>query len=384
MTQWANADSRLVQTDPFVGRRRNRWLVVVGVYAVITLYFCLQNVLPDLTLGRPVDWEQAVLAESIYWAIWVVITPLILMWARRFPLAGPGRLPALGAHVSLAVLIAVLQDGLYRLIVLRGLQGHSFPALVDGWPEIRAGWLAGSLTGFYKYWMIVGIFTAIDIYRRYRRREREALDLQVQTVHLESQLTNARLEALRMQLHPHFLFNTLNAISVLISGGEMERARGMLLRLSDLLRVSLDTAGAANVPLKEEIEFLRSYLEIEQIRFEDRLQVDLDIDSQTLDVLIPYLILQPLVENAVRHGISNRLEPGVIVVESRIENGILVLEVRDSGPGLPAGEIKEGVGLSNTRERLRQQYGDAHSFELRHATEGGLMVRLSIPIQRNL
>lgn len=365
--------------------RRREWIVIAAVYVVVTLYFILQSVLPDLTLGRPVNWQREVLAESVYWLIWAAITPLILAFTRRLPLHEEHRWRNLGAHLLLVLLVAPFQDGLWRSFMIFGVQDDTVRQVVEDWPMYGAGWLAGSLTSFYKYWMIVGVYTSIDVYRKYRRREREALDLRIRTAELETRLTNARLEALRMQLHPHFLFNTLNAISVLISDGHTRKARQMLLRLSDLLRVTLERAEESDVPLKQELEFLETYLEIERIRFEDRLEVRMDIEPETLDVPVPYLILQPIVENAVKHGVTDRLGPGRIVVGSSMEDGRVVLEVRDSGPGLrtnAAGGPTDGVGLSNTRERLQKQFGADHTFEFDEAPEGGLRVTISFPDRR--
>lgn len=365
--------------------RRREWLVIAAVYLVVTLYFILQGVLPDLTLGRPVNWQREVLGESVYWLIWAAITPFILAFTRRLPLHEEHRWRNLGAHLLLVLLVAPFQDGLWRSFMILGVQDETLRQVAEDWPLYGASWLAGSLTSFYKYWMIVGVYTSIDFYRKYRRQEREALDLRIRTAELETRLTNARLEALRMQLHPHFLFNTLNAISVLISDGYARKARQMLLRLSDLLRVTLDQAGEADVPLKQELEFLETYLEIERIRFEDRLQVRLDIEPETLDIPVPYLILQPIVENAVKHGVTERLGAGEIVIRSAVEDGRATLEVRDSGPGFEpdmADVPIDGVGLSNTRERLQKQFGDEHSIEFSRAAEGGLCVTISIPDRR--
>ena len=364
---------------PIIQRRWVRWLVILGVYLWIALYFCLQNVLGYVTRGQPVPWDRAVLSELVYWLIWVVLTPFILWYARRFRIERGHWGRSLPMHVLLGLVLAPLQEGLWRLVHYLGIAGQSVAEMVGAWLQWRGSWLVGSLTSFYKYWLIIAVYYTFDYYRKYRRREREALDLQLRTAHLEAQLTNARLDALEMQLHPHFLFNTLNAISVLMNAGEVERANAMLLRLSDLLRVTLDSAGARVVPLKQELDFLRRYLEIEQIRFQDRLTVQMEIEPETLDAQVPNLILQPLVENAIRHGIAARLASGRIVVASRRNNGHLVLEVRDDGPGLAEGAFAEGVGLTNTRARLHQHYGEAHRFELGNADEGGLRVALTLP-----
>jgi LytS/YehU family sensor histidine kinase len=211
---------------------------------------------------------------------------------------------------------------------------------------------------------------AIEYYRRYQNRELKASQL-------EARLAQAQLEVLKMQLQPHFLFNTLHAISALMYR-DVESADRMITRLSDFLRLAIESSGVQEVPLKREMEFLDKYLEIEQVRFGERLDVRRWIDAAALDLLVPNLVLQPLVENAVRHGIAPRAEGGRIEVIARVAAGLLTVEVLDDGPG-PSGEISEGVGLSNTRARLEQLYGAAARLELGAGPHGGFLARLTIP-----
>jgi LytS/YehU family sensor histidine kinase len=227
------------------------------------------------------------------------------------------------------------------------------------------------------YWAIVSVSHALDISRRYRERE-------VRAIELEKRLTEARLHALQMQLNPHFLFNTLHAISALMHDN-VEAADRMITRLSDLLRATLANSDRQEVSLRQEIEFLRRYLEIEQTRFGPRLTVKMEIAPDTWDALVPNLILQPLVENAIRHGIEPRAQPGIVELTTYAVNGQLRMEVKDNGVGLSAGQPeREGVGLSNTRARLQQLYGAAHTFEMRGAVGAGLSVRLAIPLKTAL
>ncbi|HET8677491.1 MAG TPA: histidine kinase [Blastocatellia bacterium] len=188
-----------------------------------------------------------------------------------------------------------------------------------------------------------------------------------------------------MQLHPHFLFNTLNSVSALLDE-DVEAADEMLARLGDLLRMTLTNSGAQEVTLQEELEFLRCYLEIERVRFQDRLTIQMDIDPQALDALVPNLILQPIVENAIRHGIASRINPGRIEIRAARAGDALQLQVKDNGPGIQtksdlAVTSREGVGLSNTRARLKQLYGPRHRFELSDAVGGGLLLTIEIPFQ---
>ncbi len=229
-------------------------------------------------------------------------------------------------------------------------------------------------SGLLIYASIIAIRNALDTYRKYQERE-------VRAAQLEAQLTQAHLDALRKQLHPHFLFNTLNTVSILIDE-DTGAARNMLVRLSDLLRSTLDGAKTHEVSLKQELEFIESYLEIERMRFHDRLTVEMHIDPKTLSAQVPDLILQPLVENAIRHGIATRSAAGTIQIHADRMNGDLRLQVRDNGKGLPHGQqqlSKTGVGISNTQSRLQQLYGFKHSFEIHNLDEGGVMVNITIP-----
>jgi len=226
------------------------------------------------------------------------------------------------------------------------------------------------------YWTIVGVGHALAYYRKYREREMLA-------IMLESRLAQTQLQMLKMQLQPHFLFNTLNAISALMHQ-DVELADQMLARLAQLLRATLESAGTQEVPLKQELEFVELYLEIEQARFGPRLVVHIDAEAETMDAGVPNLILQPLVENAIRHGIAPRPQTGHIEIRARRENGELRVEIMDDGPGL-AGDSsvpqREGVGLTNTRARLRQLYGNAHQFTLANRAGGGLVVTVCVPFR---
>jgi len=232
-----------------------------------------------------------------------------------------------------------------------------------------------TLSNIFKYWIVVLGYLGWHYYKAYRGRERQAAAL-------ATELVQARLQALRMQLNPHFLFNTLNTISALIHENP-DAADRMIVRLSELLRRTLDRGDVQEVPLREELEFLRSYLEIEQMRFPDRLTVTFDIEPKTQDLLVPHLILQPLVENALRHGILPREEAGRVEISARVVAGQhLELKVRDDGNGLPTGNGspgREGIGLQNVRSRLAQLYGAAQQFEIGNASAGGVEARIRIP-----
>jgi hypothetical protein len=221
------------------------------------------------------------------------------------------------------------------------------------------------------YWIIVSMVHALTWYRRSQERERSALQL-------EARLADARLEALRMQLHPHFLFNTLNAISTLVHR-DATAADEMIGNLSELLRATLDTT-AQEIPLRQELNFLDRYLEIQQVRFGNRLQVEKEIDARTLEVKVPTLILQPLVENAIRHGIEPQTGQGRLHISASRDDQTLHLRVRDNGAGSkPANEAKDGIGIANTRSRLQQLYGPAARLTLTTGADGGFIATIDLP-----
>ena len=236
---------------------------------------------------------------------------------------------------------------------------------------------ATSISGSSSYWILVGVHEAWRNYRRFTQGELRASQL-------EARLAQAQLEVLKGQLHPHFLFNTLHAISTLIHR-DPDAADEMLAQLSDLLRMTLATVGVQEVPLQQELEFLRRYLDIQQTRFADRLRVIVDVPADTLDVRVPNQVLQPLVENAIHHGVDARRGDGLVEIRARAEGDMLRLEVRDDGPGLkttpgaapkPAGS---GIGLSNTRARLHELYGPKSALELADYPAGGTLVSLLDP-----
>ncbi len=314
-----------------------------------------------------------------YWYAWAVLVPGMLWMARRYRF-GRNTWPTAIAMHCLGVLVftfahAVLTIGARGLIIyaLGGGEetiGRSF----EFWPSFRELFFLNFDWEMMTYWAVVGLSHALDFHRESRARELTA-------AHLETRLAEAHLQALQRQLHPHFLFNTLHTISALMHR-DTEAADAMLERLSDLLRLTLDRVGTQQVCLKDELDFIDKYLEIERARFGDRLQVRFDIDPAVLDASVPNLLLQPLVENAVRHGIAPKVGGGLVEISARRDGDQLRLMVRDNGFGLPADTLlafNEGVGLSNTRSRLLHLYGDRHQFTFQRPDGGGLAVSVAIP-----
>jgi len=360
-------------------RRWMRWGLVFLCWAIIGAFFAGRNIVSAVSRGAPIAWAPGVCFEMIYWLIWGLYTPVIFWFAGRYRIQDRHRkwgvLRLFGFGLLVAPLQVMLEAAINNLIAWRALHHPTEEILrrVALMPRII---LIESFTGLATYAVIVGVFYAFDYYQKYRERELRAAQL-------EGRLAQAELQNLKTQLQPHFLFNTLHAISVLMQEN-VPAANRMLVRLSELLRMTLESAGAQEVTLKQEMEFAQRYLEIEQTRFQDRLSVKTEVDTAALDARVPSLLLQPLVENALRHGISRRAGAGLLEICAQREGDNLRLQVRDNGPGLQTdanGVMVKGVGLSNTRARLNQLYGSAHSFEIGNAEGGGVLVTVTIPFR---
>lgn len=310
-----------------------------------------------------VTWAELLVRALADWWPWVVLAPLIVLLAERFRFE-PRRWPvAMMVHLPAAVIFSVGKTAIKASVLDQ----------IFGADRIRGG--VGELArGALLYLAFVAAVHGLESQRRYRERA-------LRTSQLESQLAQSRLQALRMQLHPHFLFNTLHAIATLMHR-DVNAAEQMLTRLSELLRLTLEEEGADRVSLDRELDILRRYLAIEEVRFGDRLEVVIDAADDCRDALVPNLLLQPLAENAVRHGISARAGTGRITVRARREGDTLVLDVSDDGPGFPDTTDRTGVGLANTHARLGQLYGRAAHVAIENPPDGGARVRIAIPFER--
>lgn len=336
-------------------------------WTLLGLSYASQFKISSAKAGLEVSWTHAINHALADWYVFALLSIPVGRVARRFRFESGTRARSFMAHLTASILFS----GAYmvlRAFVGQWQSGADFSEAFK--PLLVKAWHFNLLV----YWVIVAVSQAFDYYRRYRERELRAAEL-------EKGLAQAKLQALQMQLNPHFLFNTLHSISSLMHK-DVEAADRMIARLSDLLRAALEGAGTQEVALQQELDLLQLYLGIEQIRFGNRLTVKMNIAPDTLKARVPNLILQPLVENAIRHGIEPRARPGCIEVQAHCQNGNLALAVSDNGAGLGQnGAIKEGVGLSNTRARLRELYGDAHRFELLRGAEGGVRIELSIPLR---
>jgi sensor histidine kinase YesM len=236
--------------------------------------------------------------------------------------------------------------------------------------------------GVIRYWAVIALQAMYRSQENAKSREREAFELKVQTSELAQQLAAAQLSALKMQLQPHFLFNTLGAIIVLVQQQKTAEAEAMVARLGDLLRLALDDVDAQEVPLWRELDFLRLYLSIEEVRFKDRLRVHIAAEPALSDALVPHMVLQPIVENAVRHGLGQSEEAVTIDVRAMKRDGSLALIVTDDGPGLQRTRPEQpGIGLANTRSRLERLYGDAASLIAENSAPHGARVTITLPFR---
>jgi two-component system LytT family sensor kinase len=306
-----------------------------------------------------------------YWYAWALVTPSIVWLSQRFRFERQGLLRALAVHVPAVVLyslshIGIMQAAQWWLVTS---EGGTFP----WWDETQRAALVNLDWSMMTYWAIVGLSHAVIYYRESRDRELRASQL-------ETRLVEAQLKTLQQQLHPHFLFNTLNSISVLMHR-DTAAADRTLMRLSDLLRLTLERLGDQDVTLDAELDFLRKYLDIERIRFADRLAIRFDIAPETLTARVPTLLLQPLVENAIKHGVARRTGIGHIAITARRDHDKLWIEVRDDGVGLSEDAlvaIHKGIGVSTTRARLEHQFGADFRFEF-HRLSQGVAVIVAVP-----
>jgi signal transduction histidine kinase len=361
---------------------RNGRLVVLGLWTFLGLLESTNAYVGAQLRDYPADWGSALIGNMPWWYFWAALTPVALLLARRFRFDGGHAVRSVVVHVGAAALLTVIHlsvtGALYWFTNTRG--SLQMPSMV--W-QIRSLIQGYGMLDLVTYGGIVGAVFAVDFYRRFRDEEITTAGLQLRAAQLESTMNQARLDALRMELNPHFLFNTLNAISGLVRRNENDAAVSMLARLGDLLRVTLERDSAQEVPLETELEVLQSYLAIERIRFHDRLVVDVDVQPNALSALVPTLILQPLVENAVRHGVAPVPGPGRVSIAARRTNGHLVIEVRDTGPGFRenSGKTRRGVGLTNTASRLEQLYGDHAHLDLGTNPGGGAAVSMTLPFR---
>ena len=348
------------------------WFLIFAAWLVPALLSGCNTYVQNRLDGRPQDWRW-VLFSGIDWLLYAVLTPFVFRASRRFPLEREHLARNITLHVAGALGMCVAWAALGTLLRL-GI----FPAGADTTAhKVWLGFVSWVFTtlpfGVGAYFALVGIQHSFFFFAQARDRETQA-------ARLAAQLSEARLGALRMQLNPHFLFNSLNAITVLVRDRNTVDASRMLELLSDVLRQVLRTDESHETALSREVEFLERYLAIEQVRFSDRLRPRIDIAAALARAAVPRFLLQPLVENALRHGIARRADAGLVQVSAHREGEQLVLTVRDDGPGLPAmQDMGSGVGLSNTRARLAALYDSHGTLEIANAAGGGVIATVRLP-----
>ena len=354
-----------------------KWGTLFGFWALFSFLNANQVYFEMLHKpGMHHSWWRIVFWQLAVWWVWGGLTPIVLGLGRKVTGAHASWLRGLLIHLPFSLLLPaahVAASTELRILI------QPFDVWSDTRPffdQLSSEMRSLFLFDFFVYWAVLGVGHAFDSRERYRERESAASEL-------KAQLAQARLEALKVQLHPHFLFNTLHTISGLVRAGDRQPAVNMIAGLSELLRRALDSADEQEVPLREELKFVELYLDIQLVRFSDRLTVRTDIAPEASDALVPNMILQPLVENAIRHGLSPCETPGTISISAYRSGRMLHVEVSDDGPGLQSGwriEESGGIGLANTVERLRRLYGADQRFELRNVVGVGSGVTASVRI----
>jgi sensor histidine kinase YesM len=353
-----------------------RWFWIVSICFGLGLFDALQDVAVMRTEGLHHPLTRLFAAMLLSWLPWALATPVVLRLQRQYPLQRTMLAPWL-IHAVALVIIAVI-SGLWDAVLQKFLHPWSSTSAALSFVML-------SLTKFYGELLSCVVLYSVVLLVGHMLESRERLALQrTEAARLNEQLSKAQLNALRQQIEPHFLFNTLNAISGLVREERNEAAVGMIAGLSDLLRHTLRDSKTQEVPLEEELQFLQKYLDIQKIRFADRLQLSVDIDREFFSARVPSFILQPIVENAVKHGIAARANGGAIRITAIRSNGLITFRVYNDGPSLPAGWEKNqsGVGISNVRNRLQSLYGNAFDLTIRNQAPGGVEVSVSMPFRQ--
>jgi two-component system LytT family sensor kinase len=364
----------LLQATPDMGR--TRWILILCAWTIVGLLFTVREIVVASVHGGHVNWVIVGVIELVYWNVWAACTPLVVALAKRFPLTGQRFVSHIAIHTVTSFMMAPL-GSVTAYFLSRGLLELLFrmtdPGALRLLSTFTVSVLSMSFTGILTYWLVVGLYQSVHFYQA-------AMERQTIAAQLETQLSHAELENLKSQLHPHFLFNSLHTIGVLMQE-DVEAASHLLVSLGDLLRMALERR-ENEITLRSELEFVGKYLEIEQTRFHDRLKVRMDVPPDLLGVYVPSLALQPLVENAIKHGISVDSAAGRLEITAQRNNGRVSLRVRDDGPGLaPGSRLRFGVGLTNVQSRLKQLYGEESSLELTRGDGRGCEAIITIPLR---
>ena len=342
--------------------KRDVGLIFVG-WTILAIAAGMQAAIYVVSGGHAARWPTAFRDSFIDWYLCAIFTPVFVFMVSRWPLGKGKHWRIWTGYVTLVALCTVLKFAL-AVLIARAI----YPGAKTSIQESLSG---DFVFQFFAFMAVVGVLLALVYYRSFRDRETRAAQL-------EATLSRAQLDALRVQLHPHFLFNTLNSIATLIHI-DPDAADEMLGRLAELLRVTLERGDVQEVALDDELKTLDRYVEIMRVRFRDRLSVDIAVSSQAQNCMVPHFILQPLLENAIEHGVDRVLGKCTVRLRGDVSAGVLSLTVSDHGPGLPGGRPADGIGLSNTRRRLSALYGDTAALQIESGESGGLSATLKIP-----
>jgi two-component system LytT family sensor kinase len=373
VTSWLVGSGKLIGDSRlkafFMTSRPIRWLAYLGGWTLFALFFISEDTGRLVYQGRTVQWHGYLVVWLTTAYAWAFLTPFVWWLAGRFPIERRTWWRNGALHLLASLCFALIEEVLFSWITpMFGLPW--FPR------NFAATFRAVVPIDFHLnvtiYLLIVGVQHGVSYYRKFLERERRAAQL-------ENQLAQARLSALSMQLHPHFLFNTLNAIVVLVRQHRTAEADEMLTNLSELLRQTLAGWETQEIPLHREVELVNLYLHIQRVRFQDRMSVEMNLAPATLNALVPSLLLQPLVENAVRHGVSKSSAAVTVALKSSLRDAMLEIQVSDDGPGVLGESAGNGVGLTNTRARLQQLYGEQQSLSLDRRDGGGTIATVLLP-----
>ena len=362
-------------TEPTTSEPTNRWLFLAALWSACALIDASQTVLVMHAEGTHHPWLPLFATDLVSWLPWALATPLISRLARRYPIVRAQLARALAVHLAAFAAVSVTAGAWIALLqVLFNPWGHKRqPTFLDTWGTML---LYQVLTFLIVYALILTVTFVMDARVRMARQITE-------TARLNEELSRAQLAALRRQIEPHFMFNTLNSIAGLVRNHSNDAAVGMIVGLSEFLRRATEDSHRAQVTLAEEVEYMQRYLDIQKVRFGERLQVIVEVPAELLGMQVPNLLLQPLVENAIKHGIAKRVSGGTIRVAGAARNGSLLLTVYNDSPSLPADwqSTDSGIGLGNLRTRLKILHGTESSLQLKRSDASGVQVEVTLPLR---
>jgi two-component system, LytTR family, sensor kinase len=340
-------------------------LLPIAAWVIVGLVFTSQLHFFAARAGGKMSWLDSLVWEIPRWLLWAFFAPFVSRLARKFPVHRQNAAKQIALHTLFGAIFSLIHLVLFVLIFhgLRTLMGDHGKLL----NTFQFAFALDFHVGIAVYWLLVLL--------------RQSRDSEQRIARLNAELSQAQLQALKMQLHPHFLFNTLNSISSYLRK-DVETADEMIGRLGDFLRITLQNSGAQEIELEKELNFLKQYLAIEQLRFQDRLNTAFDIDPDTANALVPNLILQPIVENAVRHGVAAKTGMGMIKISTKRDNSKLQIVISDNGPGVSE-QMNQGIGITSTRNRLEQMYGAQGVFHITNQSEGGAIAVLEMPFRES-